>query len=81
MREVVIPKNGNGDGLPSPSASAIVRSAIISCGMSRGELSRRTGVNAATISRFMNGRSTITLTTFEQLSRELGLFVGMRRDD
>jgi transcriptional regulator with XRE-family HTH domain len=52
-----------------------VRSEITSCGLSRGELSRRTGVNAATISRFMNRKSTITLTTFELLAVELGFFV------
>ena len=57
------------------SASAVVRNAITASGLSLGELSRRTRVDIATLSRLVNGRATVTLTTFELLAGELGLRV------
>jgi transcriptional regulator with XRE-family HTH domain len=58
------------------SASAAVRRAIAESGLSLNELSRRTGVDVATLSRFMKEKDrSVTLTTLELLADELGLSV------
>lgn len=60
---------------PAPVASEIVREAIRASGLPIRELSRRTGVEASALSRFMGGQVGISLTTFEKLAPELGLRV------
>jgi transcriptional regulator with XRE-family HTH domain len=58
-----------------PPASEVVRDAIRDSGLPIRELARRTGVEAAVLSRFMNGKVGISLSTFEKLAHELGLGV------
>jgi transcriptional regulator with XRE-family HTH domain len=57
------------------SASTVVRRAIAERGLSLNALSRRTGVDVATLSRFVNEQASVTLTTLELLADELGLSV------
>lgn len=58
---------------PPAVASEVVREAIRASGLPIRELSRRTGVEASALSRFMNGQVGISLATFEKLAPELGL--------
>lgn len=58
-----------------PTASEVVREAIRDSGLPIRELARRTGVEVAALSRFMNGHVGISLVTFERLAGELGLRV------
>lgn len=62
-----------------PSVSDLVRLAIADSGLSLNELSRRTGVDPAALSRFMSGERGITLETFERLADEVRLRVIDRR--
>lgn len=56
-----------------------VREAVRGSGLSLQELARRTGVDVAALSRFMNGTG-LTLATFDKLAGELELrIVGGRR--
>ena len=57
------------------TASETVREAIRDSGLPIREIARRTGVEVAGLSRFMNGLVGISLTTFERLASELGLRV------
>lgn len=50
-----------------------MRQAILQCGMSRAELSRRCGVAEAVLSFFVNGHRTLTLRTAAKVARALGL--------
>ena len=59
----------------SPVASEVVREAIRASGLPIRELSRRTGMEASALSRFMSGQVGISLATFEKLAPELGLRV------
>jgi len=60
---------------PAPVASEVVREAIRASALPIRELSRRTGVEASALSRFMSGQVGISLATFEKLAPELGLRV------
>ena len=60
-------------------ASEAVRRAIRASGLSLHELSRRTGVEPAVLSRFMRGERSVTLPTFEALAKELGLVVSTKK--
>jgi transcriptional regulator with XRE-family HTH domain len=76
----VVVANGSGRGMtprasPVPVASEVVREAIRASGVPIRELSRRTGVEASALSRFMSGQVGISLATFEKLAPELGLRV------
>jgi transcriptional regulator with XRE-family HTH domain len=59
---------------PTPIADAI-RRAIEAYEPHREELSRRTGVDPAQLSRFVHGARTITIDTLERLAPELGLSI------
>jgi transcriptional regulator with XRE-family HTH domain len=50
-----------------------LRQAILNCGMSRYELSKRTGVDQAALSRFMHGQCGLLTTTLDRLCPVLGL--------
>jgi transcriptional regulator with XRE-family HTH domain len=56
-------------------ASEVVRDAIRTSGLPIRELARRAGVEVSALSRFMNVRVGISLSTFEKLAPELGLRV------
>lgn len=53
----------------------LVRRAIRRCDLTGLELSRRTGVRAATVSRIQSGKRGLTLHTFDKLAPVLGLKV------
>ena len=56
-------------------ASEVVLEAIRDARLPIRELARRTGVEPSALSRFMSGQVGISLTTFEKLAPELGLWV------
>ena len=50
-----------------------LRRAILDCGMTRADISRRSGVAEAILSFFVNGKRTMTLPTAAKVARVLGL--------
>jgi len=60
------------------SISETIRKAIRECGMSRYQLSKRTGASEGTLSRFMSGENSPTLDTLEKLAGLLGLDLTVR---
>ena len=52
---------------------AELRRAIVDCGMTRAELSRRSGVAEAVLSFFVNRKRTLTMKTGAKIARALGL--------
>jgi transcriptional regulator with XRE-family HTH domain len=59
--------------------SAILRRAILESGLSRYAISVRSGVDQATLSRFMAGKSGLNLESVDKLVDVLGLEVRPRR--
>jgi transcriptional regulator with XRE-family HTH domain len=66
----------------APALSEQLRHAIESCGKSRYQLSQETGIDQATLSRFMNGKGGLSIPVLDQLGEVLGLkiIVAKRRD-
>lgn len=58
---------------PDPTFSDQVRQAILKCGQSRYAISRATGVDQATLSRYMAGKSELKTGTLDILFQYLGL--------
>ena len=59
--------------------SAILRRAILESGLSRYAVSVRSGVDQAVLSRFIAGKSGLSLESVDKLVDALGLEVGTRR--
>ena len=57
------------------TASEILRQAIVDSGLSLYDLKRMSGVDPATTSRFLNGKATLTLPTFDKLAAAVGVQV------
>lgn len=55
-----------------------VRAAITECGLTRYEISVRTGVAESVLSRFLAGKSSMTLDTLERLQPVLRLALVVR---
>lgn len=56
-----------------------LRRAILTCGRSRYALSRITGIDQATLSRFINGRGGLSMIALDVLAAELGLEIVVRK--
>jgi transcriptional regulator with XRE-family HTH domain len=56
-----------------------VRGIIDKCGLSRYEISKRTGIDEATLSKFMSGERGLSMKALDRLGDCLGLTVNMRR--
>lgn len=56
-----------------PDIEEQLRQAILNCGMSRYELSRRCGVAASQLCFFVNRERSLTMNTAAKVARELGL--------
>jgi transcriptional regulator with XRE-family HTH domain len=65
-----MPKKAKGTKLLISDAA---RQAIQSCGMSRYELSKLTGVDQAALSRFMSGERGLAVASLDLLAPVLGL--------
>jgi transcriptional regulator with XRE-family HTH domain len=52
-----------------------IRNAIDQSGLSRYEISKRSGVSQAVLSRFVNGRGSLTLDSIELLAPVLGISI------
>ena len=50
-----------------------IRSTIEKSGLSRYEIAKRSGVDAAVLSRFMSGKGSLKLESIEKLAPVLGL--------
>lgn len=59
--------------------TAAVRAAIEQSGLSRYEVAKRSGVNEAALSRFMNGAAGLSLATLDRLAPVLGLRIVVDR--
>jgi hypothetical protein len=59
--------------------SSILRRAILDSGQSRYAVSVRSGVDQAVLSRFIAGKSGLSLESVDKLVDALGLEVGTRR--
>lgn len=58
---------------PAKSISAQLREFILNCGESRYSLWKKTGIDQATLSRFINGSRPLTLKNIDTLTEYLGL--------
>ena len=56
-----------------PKLSDQLRRAIDTCGKSRYEISRETGIDQATLSRFMNDKGGLSMPVLDLLTDYLGL--------
>jgi transcriptional regulator with XRE-family HTH domain len=63
----------------SAKVSDQLRRIIVDCGLSRYEISRRTGIDEGTLSRFMSGERGLSMKALDRLGENLGLTVNMRR--
>jgi hypothetical protein len=63
----------------SPKVSDQLRRIIADCGLSRYEISKRTGIDEATLSRFMYGERGLSMKALDRLGDSLGLTVKMRQ--
>jgi transcriptional regulator with XRE-family HTH domain len=59
--------------------SAQLRRIIDDCGLSRYEISKRTGIDEATLSRFMYGERGLSMKALDRLGEALALTINMRR--
>ncbi len=59
----------------SVTLSEQFRAAILSAPLSRYEMSKRTGIPEATLSRFVNAKATLTLETLDRLNTVLAVEV------
>jgi transcriptional regulator with XRE-family HTH domain len=57
-----------------------LRRAIRECGMTRYAISVRTGIDQATLSRFMTGERGLSLRAIDKLMDSLGLEIRPRRE-
>jgi transcriptional regulator with XRE-family HTH domain len=55
-----------------------LREIIATCGLSHGELSRRSGVDKTTLGRFMRGERGLSMKGMDSLGAVLGLEVTMQ---
>ncbi len=55
--------------------SAFLRKLILTCGLSRYEIARQSGVTEASLSRFVNGRTGLTTACIDKLAPVIGLKV------
>ena len=62
----------------TPRVSDQLRAIIETCGISRYELAKRTGIDAATFCRFVAGDSGLSSKALDKLGAVLGLEVVMR---
>jgi transcriptional regulator with XRE-family HTH domain len=63
----------------SVKVSDQLRHIVDDCGMSRYELSKRTGIDEGTLSRFMSRERGLSMKALDRLGESLGLTVSMRR--
>jgi transcriptional regulator with XRE-family HTH domain len=63
----------------SETFSERLRRAILDSGMSRYEIAQRSGVDQATLSRFVRGQSGISIKAVDALVETLGLELTARR--
>jgi plasmid maintenance system antidote protein VapI len=59
--------------MKEPDIEEQLRQAILNCGMSRYELSRRCGVAASQLCFFVNGQRSLTMSTAAKVAKVLGL--------
>jgi transcriptional regulator with XRE-family HTH domain len=62
-----------------PKLSDQVRDAVNGSGLSRYRICQEIGLNQGTLSRFMSGRSGLSLETLDRLAELLGLTVVVKR--
>jgi plasmid maintenance system antidote protein VapI len=62
-----------------PTLAAVLRQAIRASGQSQNAISYATQVPAPAISRFLNGRRDLTLSTADKLAAHLGLELRPRK--
>lgn len=67
------------DGMARPSITQQVKRAIRDSGMTRYEISQRSGVAEAVLSRFMNGETSMNLATLDRLASVLRLRITVER--
>lgn len=67
--------------MPAPLSEQL-RHVIESCGKSRYQLSRETGIDQATLSRFISDKGGLSIQVLDQLGKVLGLkiIVAKRKD-
>jgi transcriptional regulator with XRE-family HTH domain len=56
-----------------------LRRIVDDCGLSRYEISKRTGIDEGALSRFMSGERGLSMKALDRLGECLGLTVNMRR--
>ena len=56
-----------------------IRSAIERSSMTRYEIAKRSGITQATLSRFVNGRSSLSVDSIEMLAPVLGLEITTKK--
>lgn len=54
---------------------------VQTCGLTRAELSRRTGISEGVLSRFVNGETDLSLRNLDRLAGVLKLEITSRKDD
>ena len=57
---------------------SILRQAIAKSGLTNYELSKLSGVSEAQLSRFMNGKRTLTIPTAEKIAEHIGVEIKKR---
>lgn len=63
----------------SNKISEQLRQIIDDCGLSRYEISKRTGIDQSTLAKFYNGQAGLSMNALDALGECLGLTVNMRR--
>ena len=63
-----------------PKLSDEIRRAIETCGKTRYQISRESGVDAATLCRFVQGKHGLLLDTLDRIAECIGLHVVIRDD-
>jgi transcriptional regulator with XRE-family HTH domain len=56
-----------------------VRQIMDDCGLSRYEISKRTGIDQSTLAKFYNGKQGLSMKALDALGECLGLTINMRR--
>ncbi len=64
---------------PAIRMSDQLRRIIDDCGLSRYEISKRTGIAASTLSQFMHGQRGLSMKALDKLTDCLGLTVNMQK--
>lgn len=65
--------------MATPTISDQIRQAIIHCGITRYRLSKLTGIDASTLSKFVAGKAGMSLANIDELGRVLKLEINHPR--